>query len=203
MTAPAFPIAILAAGRASRFGGGKLDAICAGKPLGRWVLDAVAAADAPPGLLIVGPQTPAFAQEAMLDGWTLITNAESERGLASSVALAAVHAECLRADGLILLLGDMPLIAAETIHALLNPETPDAPIAVRYPSGRPGVPARFPATMLAALAMLDGDRGAAALLQRRHDLRLLEVGPDALLDVDDAAALVRAETLLRKAGRPR
>ena len=34
-------VAVLAAGRGKRFGGGKLEATCAGKPLGRWVLDAV------------------------------------------------------------------------------------------------------------------------------------------------------------------
>ena len=34
-------VAVLAAGRASRFGGGKLDADLAGKPVGQWVLDAV------------------------------------------------------------------------------------------------------------------------------------------------------------------
>ena len=33
-------IALLAAGGATRFGGGKLDAQCAGKPLGQWALDA-------------------------------------------------------------------------------------------------------------------------------------------------------------------
>ena len=37
-------IALLAAGGARRFGGGKLDADCAGKPLGRWALDAALAA---------------------------------------------------------------------------------------------------------------------------------------------------------------
>ena len=36
-------VAVLAAGRGTRFGGGKLEALCAGKPLGRCALDAVAA----------------------------------------------------------------------------------------------------------------------------------------------------------------
>ncbi|MFT3965605.1 MAG: NTP transferase domain-containing protein, partial [Sphingobium sp.] len=81
---PPIPVAILAAGRASRFGGGKLDAACAGKPLGRWVLDAVAAAGAPPGLIVVGPRPPAFAGDALHDGWTVITNAEAERGMGTS-----------------------------------------------------------------------------------------------------------------------
>ncbi|MET0365217.1 MAG: NTP transferase domain-containing protein [Sphingobium sp.] len=195
---PSVPVAILAAGRASRFGGGKLDAACAGKPLGRWVLDAVAAAGAPPGLLIVGPEAPVFAQEAMVDGWTLITNPQPERGLGTSVALAALHADCLRAEGLLLLLADMPLTSAGTIRTMLDHAPSATPIAVRYPSGKAGVPARFPAAMLEELSRLDGDRGAASLMQGRQDIHLIDVPSDTVIDVDDPAALIRAEALLAK-----
>ena len=38
-------VAILAAGSARRFGGGKLDADCAGQPLGAWVLAAARTLD--------------------------------------------------------------------------------------------------------------------------------------------------------------
>jgi CTP:molybdopterin cytidylyltransferase MocA len=187
-------VAILAAGRASRFGGGKLDALCAGKPLGQWVLDAVVASGAAPGLIVVGPDAPAFTQEAMLDGWTLATNPAPEEGLGGSVALAARHAECLGCDALLLLLADMPLVTPEVITALLAAAA--GPVAVRYPSGRPGVPARFPAAMFAELAELDGDRGAAVLLKDRADLAFVETSPDMLTDVDDPAGLIRAEALL-------
>lgn len=189
-------VAILAAGRASRFGGGKLDAPCAGKPLGRWVVEAVAAARATPGLIVTGPDTPAFAQEAMFDGWALATNPVPEEGLAGSVGLAARHAECLGADALVLLLADMPLVTPAMIGALLVPTT--APVAIRYPSGRPGVPARFPTALFAQLTALEGDRGAAVLLQGRSDVRLIEAAPDALTDVDDAVSLARAEALLSR-----
>ena len=48
-------VAVLAAGAASRFGGGKLDAMLAGKRVGQWVLDAVAAAGLPPPVLMRDP----------------------------------------------------------------------------------------------------------------------------------------------------
>ena len=54
-------VAVLAAGRGTRFGGGKLEAICAGKPLGRWALDAVAEAGLEPGIVITGPAAVGFA----------------------------------------------------------------------------------------------------------------------------------------------
>lgn len=189
-------IAILAAGRARRFGGGKLDAPCAGKPLGRWTLDAVAAAGALPGFIVVGQETPAFAHAAEREGWTLIVNPRADEGMGSSVALAASHAARLKAETLLLLLADMPLIPPSAIRALLDHVPATAPAATRYPSGRPGAPARFPATLFGAMAVLHGDRGAASLLEGRTDLHLMEPAENVLIDVDDAAGLARAEALL-------
>lgn len=189
-------IAILAAGKASRFGGGKLDALCAGKPLAHWVLDAVSAAQAPPGLLIVGPEPPDFAQAALFDGWSIITNPAPEEGIGGSVRLAAAHAKCLGAEALILLLADMPLLDTASIEALRSGGVITEPLAARYPGGKPGVPARFPASMFGDLITLSGDNGAAKLLHGRADLHLLDLPENALCDVDDPAALERAERLL-------
>ncbi|MFT3966139.1 MAG: NTP transferase domain-containing protein, partial [Sphingobium sp.] len=122
-------------------------------------------------------------------------------GMGTSVALAAAHAACLRAEALILLLADMPLTGAATVRALLAHRPLGQPVAARYPDGRPGVPARFPAQMLDALAGLDEDRGAAGLLRGRADLHLIDMAPGALTDVDDPAGLARAEALL--GGAPR
>lgn len=193
-------VAVLAAGRASRFGGGKLDAPCAGRPLGRWVLDAVEAAGLPPGVLIVGPDSPAFADDAMADGWALITNPAPEEGLGGSVALAASHADCLRAEALVLLLADMPMVGADDISLFLTHQPLSQPVAARYPNGRPGVPARFPASMFTTLTSLTGDRGAAALLRDRADLHLLDIPAENLIDVDDADGLANAEGLLLRSG---
>jgi len=195
---PRIAIAILAAGRASRFGGGKLDAPCAGRPLGRWVLDAVAAADAPPGLIVTGPSAPVFAQEAGWGGWTLISNPEPEAGLSGSVALAARHAQHWEADALILLLADMPLVPAATIRTMLDHRPVAVPIAALHPGGGPGVPARFPAELFGRLTELGGDRGGAGLLATRTDTHFLDLPPDALLDVDDRYGLLRAESALKQ-----
>src|SRR5690606_31154752 len=77
-------VAVLAAGLATRFGGAKLDAPCAGKPLGRWALDAVADAGLKPGLLVTGPDGASFGA-----GWTMVINPQPAAGLGSSLALAA------------------------------------------------------------------------------------------------------------------
>ena len=67
-------VAVLAAGLGTRFGGGKLEAPCAGKPLGRWAVEAVEAAGLGPGTIVTGPEWVSFA-----GGWTRAVNPAAER----------------------------------------------------------------------------------------------------------------------------
>ena len=53
-------VAVLAAGLGTRFGGNKLEAICAGKPLGRWAIEAVEAAGLGPGIVVTGAEGVSF-----------------------------------------------------------------------------------------------------------------------------------------------
>lgn len=186
-------VAVLAAGRASRFGGGKLDANCAGQPLGSWVLHAVAAAGLPAGVIVTGPDTPAFARNA---GWTLLANPLAEQGLGTSVAAAAQEAIRSGASSLLVLLADMPLVSAAYLRRIVaNP----APAATRYTSGRPGVPALFGPDLLPLLAGLDKDRGAAVVLAGRADVTLLDPQPGMLADVDTAEDMALVEAAIRRA----
>lgn len=181
-------VAVLAAGRASRFGGGKLDADLAGKPVGRWVLDAVAVAGLVPGVIVVPDAVPAFAAGA---GWTLLANPRADAGLGSSVAAAAREAMRRGAARLLVLLADMPLLDPAHLRALL---ASPSPAATRQPGGHPGVPALFGAELFADLAALAGDRGAAAVLRGRDDLTLIDPPEGMLADVDrpeDLAAVAR------------
>jgi CTP:molybdopterin cytidylyltransferase MocA len=186
-------VALLAAGRSARFGGGKLDAQCAGKRLGQWVLDAVAEAGLAPGVIVTAPDTPVFAGEA--GGWSLISNPRAETGLASSLACAAREAEARSAPVLLVLLADMPLIPAGLLRALAT--MAPAPAAARYPHGRPGAPALIPARLYPALMALTGDSGAAAVLAAEPDLALIDAQLEWLLDIDTAEDLAQAEAILR------
>jgi len=185
-------VAVLAAGLASRFGGGKLDACCAGRRLGAWALMRVAGAGLPSGIIVTGPQPPAFALEA--PGWSVVANPAHAKGIGTSLALAAAEALRRGAPALLVLLADMPLIDAALLRRLAQARRPTA---MRYPGGRPGVPALLPAPLLAPLRQLTGDRGAAALLQAALGLDLVEPPAGMLLDVDSAADLARAEALLK------
>lgn len=173
-------VAVLAAGRGARFGGGKLEAVCAGKPLGRWVLDAVEAAGLGPGLIVTAPEGVSFAQ-----GWTALVNPELEAGLGSSLAVAARATEGKGA--LLVLLADMPLVTPDYLRTLAAAA---APAATRQPDGRAGVPALLDCSLLERAAELTGDRGAGPLLA---GVTLIDAPQGSLRDVDTPADLAEVE----------
>jgi len=177
-------VAVLAAGLGRRFGGGKLEAECASKPLGRWVIEAVEAAGLGPGTIVTGPEGANFAA-----GWTVLVNPRPDEGLGSSLAIAARAAVDGEAEALLVLLADMPLVSAGYLRDLAA--TP-APAATRQGDGRPGVPALLDRSLLNLAARLTGDRGAGPLLQ---GARLLDAPAGMLRDVDtpdDLAEVKRA-----------
>lgn len=189
-------IAILAAGGASRFGGGKLDAQLAGKPLGRHALDAALSLNSFMPVAIVTPlATPAFALEAERQGIaTLLPNPRAAEGLGTSVAAAALHAASVKAGTLVLMLADMPLVSHGTLARLAAITGRAA--AVCHAGGQPGIPASFPSGWFAALQGLEGERGAGSLLREAADVEMIDIAPDELHDVDTVEALEELAALL-------
>lgn len=176
-------IALLAAGKASRFGGGKLDADLRGKRLGQYALDAALALDQGPVLVVAGDPVPAFAVEA--DAVVeLLRNPHAAEGLGTSVALATRHAEAQGCIALLLLAADMPLVTEHTLRRLVDACAPGVPSAVRHTDGHPGVPACFPREWFEALQDLSGDKGAGSLLRRANSMRVIAVSDRELADVD-------------------
>jgi CTP:molybdopterin cytidylyltransferase MocA len=180
-------IAILAAGAGARFGGGKLDAEVAGKLLGSYAVEAARPLGVPK--IVVARPVPEFANEAMaLGDAQLLKNKRADDGLGTSVALAALQALAAGADALLLLAADMPLVTTVNLRKLAEACAPGRPAAVAYPDGSPGIPACFPSDWFAALAGLEGDKGAGALL-READVTLIEVPHEELADIDTAEDL--------------
>lgn len=188
MSAPL--VAVLAAGQARRFGGGKLDVLCAGRKVGAHVLATVTEAGFAPGVIVVpATEPPLFAQES---GWALIENPVAESGLASSVALAAQAALAQGCD-LLIVLADMPLIAPAHLAALAATE---GLAASDHGAGKPGVPAFVPQALLADLTALEGESGAGRWLAGRGDCTLITPPSGTLADVDRPEDLIRIEAEL-------
>lgn len=176
-------VAVLAAGLATRFGGGKLDADCAGEPLGQWAIDAVAQAGLAPGVIVTGPKPPAFVKHVA--AWQLLTNPAPEAGLGASVAMACREAEA-RGLGVLLVLADMPLVSPHHLNQLAACRSS---AATRHPDGRAGVPVHLAAGAVGKFTSLAGDSGAGRLLSQVDGLDVLAAPTGTLLDVDDAESL--------------
>jgi molybdenum cofactor cytidylyltransferase len=186
-------VAVLAAGAARRFDpdvfGAKLDAMLAGRPVGQWVLDAVADAGLEPGVIVVPGKVPAFAVES---GWPTLTNVCASDGIGTSIALAA-SAALGQGRAMLVLLADMPLVSAAHLRALLS--HPGA--ATAYPGSKAGVPALVPVDLLPHLAELEGNVGAGPFLSMQRGLARIDVPPAMLLDIDRPEDLALAEEVLR------
>lgn len=182
-------IAVLAAGKAQRFGGKKLDRDCAGRPLGSWATLSAERAGFKARFLIVSQEPPDFIKT--LDGWVCVTNPYSDSGLASSVR-TAVHAARSH-DRLVIALADMPLMEPEHLSALGS--QPDIAFT-KYPDGSRGVPAGFPAYCFDRLIGID--TGAAQVNWDPHAVTLVPAHSDSLIDVDTQEGLVAVSRLFAK-----
>ena len=180
-------IAILGAGRASRFGADKLAQLCVGKPLGQWALEA-ALGTGLPVVWIAGETAPDF-----LGAVEAVPNPHAADGIGTSVALAARLAETRGAKALLVMLADMPLVTPALLTRLIEA---GAPAACRQTDGRAGVPALLPDSAYPVLMALAGDRGAGAVIGALAGLTVIDCASEELLDVDTPEALTEAEWLL-------
>ncbi len=173
---------VLAAGRASRFGGGKLSALLAGKPVIAHVAAATAALPLAHRILVAAPAVPA------LPGFTRVTLDPPDAPQSRSLALGVAAAQ--QADAVLIALADMPLVPAAHFAALLAAFDGDRLTSIC--NGQPLPPALLGARHFPALLALTGDRGAGALLR---DAPALALTAAQALDIDTPEDLARAQAL--------
>lgn len=179
--------ALLAAGAATRFGGDKLLADLAGKPVWRWAADAACGADLPDIHVVTNDSR--IAAECFAVGWQVHPNPDAESGIGTSIAVAA--AATAYAARTVFALADMPLVEAAHLAAIA---AMDGVVFTRQPDGRPGVPAAFPQIDCKRLKALAADRGAASLDWPTARI-ISPPTPDSVLDIDTPATLERARAI--------
>jgi molybdenum cofactor cytidylyltransferase len=191
-----FAALVLAAGASTRFAGGhKLVTPFRGKPLIVHVFDLANTAPVEWRLVVTGAHAGETTMLAEAAGLPSLHNLNFAIGLSSSLkaGLAALPPEC---DGALILLGDMPLIRAGTLQAIVAAAKANPALAAIVPTheGEWGHPVLLKRAIFADIAKLSGDQGARSLLRMRKDVLTLEVGdPGILLDIDTREALGTAE----------
>ncbi|MDO6963167.1 molybdopterin-binding/glycosyltransferase family 2 protein [Rhizobium alvei] len=192
---------ILAAGQASRMGASghhKLLARFGGEPLVRRSVAAVLASSTDAAVLVTGHR--ADAVETAIAGLDcpIVRNPDFASGMASSLrtGLAAVRDE---ADGILVMLADMPGITADHLDLLLDAFRKEKGRAIvrAVSDGKRGNPVILPSSTFEAVARLEGDIGARPIIERSGLPVLdIDIGPAAHLDTDTPEAIQAAGGVL-------
>ena len=184
---------VLAAGAGSRFGGGKLLATIAGRPVLQHVRDALAEAGVGESVVVLGQD--AERMEAAVDWGSArrVVNPDPDRGLSSSlqVGFEAIGAD---AGAVLVALGDQPLVSPAVIRALLEaPDKRGRPIVVPvYPDGRGRNPVLVRRPAFGLVGEAGGDRGLGPVLDAHPDLVSEIAVAGANPDIDTRSDLARA-----------
>lgn len=192
--------AILAAGTASRLGGGKQILPLAGRPLLAHAIDAARQAPLDPLLVVLGAAFDEIVAAIDLTGTVVVRNRDYAAGQSTSVC-AAVLALPDDVDAVMFLLGDQPGVSPEAIARLVAAfqTTGAAIVQPRYAQGR-GNPVLIARALFPALLDLTGDVGARPLIRQHADLvHLVELPglsrPD---DIDTPEEYARARARLER-----
>jgi len=155
---------VLAAGRSQRFGSNKLLIEIDRMPLVRHAMQTAEAACGGRSLLVVGHDWQAVAAAAAPQRGFLLRNEHYATGMGSSLALGS-RALAGRADAIVVLLADQPLVDAGHIAELIDRwHGNDRRIVASAYADTAGAPVLLPSSCFGDLAGLEGDAGARRLI---------------------------------------
>jgi CTP:molybdopterin cytidylyltransferase MocA len=193
---------VLAAGEGRRMGGPKALARLGGSTFLAAVAKRFDRSDVSARIVVLGASADRVASEARLpEDVRIVVNARYADGMLTSVWAGLDETERLGADAVLLHPVDNPLVAPETIGAVLAALAAGARIAVPSHAGRRGHPAGFARAAWPALRAAALDSGARGVLAE-HPAWVSHVpaGADCLVDLDTKEALEAARRALSESG---
>ncbi len=185
MTAVA--ILIPAAGQSARMRGrDKLLEPVGGVPLLRRQADMARRTSAPVMVTLPPAHAARLAVLAGLDGVRIAPLPDAGEGIAASIRAGAGWAREVGAQGLMVLLADLPELCTGDLRAMMRTfaADPGTPLRATDASGLPGHPVILPERLYPALTGLSGDRGAGTLLARERPAEIALPGRRATTDLD-------------------
>jgi molybdenum cofactor cytidylyltransferase len=191
-------IVLLAAGMSSRMGSSGLHKLLAefdGIPLLRRTATVAIGSKASSVALVLGHRADDL--QNVLSGLKLSTiiNPDYASGMASSLATGFATQEARNADGIMVMLADMPDLSSAHLDQLIDAfDASGATAIVRAVfDGKPGNPVILPRSLQDAVLRLEGDVGARHLIETSGlPIINVEIGPAAQVDVDTPQAVEAA-----------
>ncbi|MEQ9242997.1 nucleotidyltransferase family protein [Roseovarius indicus] len=180
-------ILIPAAGRSSRMQGrDKLLEVVDGQPLLRRQA-MLALATRYPVLVTLAADRPARANAVSgLEGLTQMVVPDAAEGISDSIRGGATWAAAQGAQGLMILLADLPELTLDDLKKLLQAaeKEPKSVFRATDATGKPGHPVILPARLFQRLSGLHGDEGAKPVLASEKVVRIALPGRRATTDLD-------------------
>jgi molybdenum cofactor cytidylyltransferase len=169
VTEPRVAVIVLAAGTSTRLGQPKQLLQLSGRPLLERTLDVARASQLTSRILVLGGYANEVLASVNTATFTVVHNPEFRSGQASSLR-AGIEALPDDIDGVVVMLGDQPLVMPWLLDDLAVHWDPSAAAAVRprYAEG-PGNPILLGRTLFPELLQIDGDTGAREVLGRHRD----------------------------------
>lgn len=165
-----------AAGKAERFGGGKLVADVDGEPMLNRTIQSLLDGGVARVVVTIAPGSDFSSVAALKDPRvSTAVNPDPSRGMLSSIQAALAAAE---GDPILILPGDMPFVSATTIRAVVEAATASGRVVSPRLGDKRGHPVALPARLRAEILGADTSTTLAAILERNsqdHDV----------VDVDD------------------
>jgi molybdenum cofactor cytidylyltransferase len=198
--APKIAAIVLAAGRSERMGTNKLLADLDGKPLIRHSVDMLLASMVDDVIVVTGNAAEDIRNA--LDGLTVtfVHNPQFAEGLSTSLKIG-LNAVSSDADGVLIYLGDMPLIEVQTVNQVVSAFSVSVHHTICVPTheGIRGNPVLWGRQHFKALGGLMGDHGGKRLMDSLGSeiLEVAVLSKAILLDVDTPEALQEIKSILK------
>jgi molybdenum cofactor cytidylyltransferase len=168
--APQIGAVVLAAGRSTRMGSNKLLKPVHGKPMIRQTVETVLRSKASPVVVVTGHDEERVKEALKELNVSFVYNPNFAEGLSTSL-MAGVGALPLHVDGVLMVLGDMPLVPAATLNKLILAFDPTEGRSICVPifQGERGNPILWGRQHFDEFQGLKGDKGAKVLLVVNSD----------------------------------
>jgi len=176
---------VLAAGASTRMGQPKLLLTYQGVPLLQRAVDAATQGGCDEVIVVVGANREQYAQQLAQTTARIVFNPNYAEGLSTSIR-AGIEALSEDVGAAVLLVADQPFIDGEVVRQLIETYRTSGKriVACQYEGVR-GVPTLFDRALFIELLVLEGDRGARAVLETypRH-VATVEIPSSSARDID-------------------